>query len=139
MSNNTYKYSCNKFSKNKNMAVCHYFILFYYDCCFTILILFGNKFDQINEENYIYSIARYYYIHYWDRHLDDKPPFVGFTAKYDLQIATLVNRKSFKTKTKILKTLKYGDIKQYFRYSCAKYSWCIDINLLKVKEHNESL
>ena len=50
---------------------------------------------------------------YWDRHLDDKPPLlVGFTAKYDLQIATLVNRKSFKTKTKILKTLKYGDVKQ---------------------------
>ena len=69
-------------------------LLFYYDCCLTILILFGNKFDQINDENYIYSIARYYYIHYWDRHLDDKPPFVGFTAKYDLQIATLVNRKS---------------------------------------------
>ena len=75
---------------------------------------------------------------YWDRHLDDKPPLVGFTAKYDLQIATLINRKPFKTQTKILKTLKYGDVKQYFRYSCAKYSWCIDINVLNVKERNES-
>ena len=84
MSNNTYKNSCNKFSKNKNMAVCNYFILFYYDFCLTILILFGNKFDQINDENYIYSILRYYYVHYWDRHLDDKPPLVGFTAKDDL-------------------------------------------------------
>ena len=103
------------------------------------LLIILNNIKINNYDNFFYKFQQHIYNLNWDRHLDDKPPFVGFTAKYDLQIATLVNRKSFKTKTKILKTLKYGDVKQYFRYFCAKYFWCIDINVLKVKEHNESL
>ena len=43
------------------------------------VILFG--LDQINDDNYIYSIARYYYVHYWDRNIDGKPLLVGFKAK----------------------------------------------------------